>query len=299
MLTGLLGQTAHWVTALLVIILAHVLATLSWSLKGLPSTSPPPPPQLTGGMTVPLLRGPDLAAIEQAHLFGLLDESRPVITAPIQVPETSLRLALRGIIAPDQPNGEGGAIIAEAQGNDRYFRVGDAIAGSAVVKEIQSDQVILSRNNRLETLRLPRERGNSGNSGVGTSSPSPVTLSPKVGEVEGEDSRSSPERMQKIQEMRQRIAENPASLAELIQPQPVYRSGKLEGFRLRPNRQAGNLLGDLGLQHSDVVTSVNGISLDSPVKAMEVLRGLQNAQDLQVTVSRQGRTENVTLHLGP
>ena len=285
----LLSRLATWVTVLSVFVLAHALAHLTWSLLPEPVSSLAPPRPITARPSV--ANGPDTEVITRAHLFGKADVARPSQAAtptsvPTAVPETQLKLALRGIIAAVPP--DGGAIIAEAGGGDHFFRVGDPLPGGAILQEIQPNQVLLARNHRLETLRLPRLTG------LGSITSAPTNESADVTDA-SEEAEPEENLVQTLSDYRDQILENPASFLNLVQTQPVYRSGRLEGFLLRPGQKGGNLLERYGLKPNDLVTSLNGIPLDNPLKAVEVLRGLRNASTLTLGVSRQGRTENITL----
>ncbi|CAK0747124.1 general secretion pathway protein C [Gammaproteobacteria bacterium] len=292
--SNLLGRLVMPVTIFLVLALAHTLAHLTWSLWPNPVRLPPPPrPAAVQPM---VSQGPNIEAITAAHLFGKVDVARPAPTlapTPVAVPDTPLNLILRGILASTPP--EGGAIIAEVGGGEHFYRVGESVPGGAVLQEVQPTQVFLARNQRLETLRLPKEsRGGSNPTDTATATdPPPGAIDHSMEDPTGNNPDQDPS--QTLNRYRDQVLENPASLLSLIQTQPVYRAGKLEGFRLRPGPEGGNLLERYGLKPNDLVTSLNGIPLDNPMKAAEVLRGLRNAPTLNVGVSRQGRTENVTL----
>jgi len=59
----------------------------------------------------------------------------------------------------------------------------------------------------------------------------------------------------------------------------------LIGFQLQPGKDAG-FLQRFGLQPGDILTSVNGIQLDSPIRALEVIRELGEAGQVSVEVLR-------------
>ena len=51
----------------------------------------------------------------------------------------------------------------------------------------------------------------------------------------------------------------------------------------------------LGLEVGDLVTAVNGIAVDSPQRASEILASVQNAASVRVTVQRNGQPVDVTV----
>jgi membrane-associated protease RseP (regulator of RpoE activity) len=53
----------------------------------------------------------------------------------------------------------------------------------------------------------------------------------------------------------------------------------------------------LGLMPGDLITAINGTALDDPNRASEVLQTLSNAGSANVTVSRNGKMQEVGLNL--
>ena len=74
------------------------------------------------------------------------------------VPETQLNLKLKGTIAASVDQ-ESMAIIAEGNGDEKVYEIGDAIPGGASIHAIRLDRVILERAGRLEELRLAAVEG--------------------------------------------------------------------------------------------------------------------------------------------
>ncbi len=50
----------------------------------------------------------------------------------------------------------------------------------------------------------------------------------------------------------------------------------------------------MGLQPGDLVTAVNGITLDNPARGQDVLCALASANDLRLTLLRNGTPRSVT-----
>ena len=72
-----------------------------------------------------------------------------------------------------------------------------------------------------------------------------------------------------------------------VRAEPYRQAGKLKGYRIFPGRDK-NLFGQLGLEPGDVVTAVNGIPLDSPLKGLEVMQNITDASEVNVDVLRNG-----------
>lgn len=89
-----------------------------------------------------------------AHLFGV-----PVLKSTTEtesLPETPLRLELRGTFASHTEGSSASALIAEANSDSLRYFIGDALPGDAELVGVEKELVIVRRNNQDEVLRLPR-----------------------------------------------------------------------------------------------------------------------------------------------
>ena len=286
------AQLATALTVLLTLMLAHLLAQMTWRFfPG--SVSPLPPPRAVAHLTV--AKDLNVDTIVQAHIFGKVSA---VSVAPLPIPATVTKappnLFLRGVSMAAPPGG--GAIIADAGGQSSFVHRGEKIpGGGAILQEIQRKGVFLLRDNHLEVLCLPDTEPNQQLQCVdkGDKDKHSVASQPDAGG--GAPPPGSGQEMQALSHYRDQIAANPAILPRLFQTEPVYQEGRLAGFRLHPGQEDG-LLQRFGFEANDLVTSLNGIPLDEPGKMFELLRNLRNVRTLSVEVSRQGRTENIVLH---
>ena len=69
---------------------------------------------------------------------------------------------------------------------------------------------------------------------------------------------------------------------------PEIRDGKNAGFRLYSVRPDGPFA-KIGMQNGDVITSINGLEISSPEKALEVYSKLKSASHLSVGLERNGQ----------
>ncbi len=266
---------ARWTTALLVIALGASLAQLTWLLLPAPAGSPAPVAAAAAGRAA---ASPRLESVAALNLFGTPEAAaRP--TAQINAPETSLNLTLRGLFAAARKEAAF-AIIAEGAGNERHFRIGDKIAGGAVVQDILPDRVVLERAGRYETLRLPRERLDTGAQGAGRA---PSTLTPTM--------------TGQLRELRDAMRGNPQELLNLAEMQPVVQDGRLRGYRIRPRRHE-ELFRAAGLSPNDVITGVNGIPVTDPAQFAALSAQLSNASTLLLSVERpNGARDEISIDL--
>ncbi len=298
-LSPLKQGVAHWpavaarlpilVSALLVVGLAGSLAHLTWRFLPPPSTEPAPVAPVEAPLARPVNQTDWVARLVSAHLFGEAptEVAPPASQAPIEAPETALKLTLRGVYLADDRS-QSYAIIADAGGQDRTYRPGDALPGGASLEEVYVDRVILERNGRLETLRLPTEAGTSHSAGGARSS---VRRTSRSGVLT-----PPPEAGQILAQYRERLLNDPQSVMDVVRAEPYRRGGRIIGYRVFPGRDRG-LLSQVGLQSGDVITEVNGLGLDNPLNGLEIMRDLQNASQVRVKVLRNGVEQELSVSL--
>ena len=74
---------------------------------------------------------------------------------------------------------------------------------------------------------------------------------------------------------------------------PHFVEGKAQGFKLFAIRPEG-LPAELGLQNGDVVTAVNGMTLNSPAEALEAYAQAKDAPEVKLSVTRKGEPRTIT-----
>lgn len=77
------------------------------------------------------------------------------------LPETNLRLFLRGVLAADG-NFPGSALIEDDKRNTDVFLVGDELPGNAKLRSVHANRVILDRSGKLENLYFPEPEDQTG-----------------------------------------------------------------------------------------------------------------------------------------
>ncbi len=90
--------------------------------------------------------------------------------------------------------------------------------------------------------------------------------------------------------MQEVVTQNAGGIGEIIRPQPFMPNGELKGYRLYPGRNREQFAG-LGLQPGDLVTEINGMTLNNPAQAMELFRSLANTTSVTVVIDRQGQPQ--------
>lgn len=286
------------VTLLLILMLAQSLALLTWDLlpkqeieeANLPVASTSSSAQ-AGGNSQNLVK-----QISQWHLFGEVQKASPTTVAKVtEAPDTRLNLKLRGVLASSEPE-TARAIISDGKGVEDAYAVEDKLPGNAVLKEIYADRVILEYRGRMEALRLPKETDIAGasrtqssrvTSGVRNSLKSAPVKSVRNAKTSG-----------LLRQYREAMINDPQSLMNLVSAAPVTdkSTGKLKGYQVRPGKDR-KLLGQFGLKSGDVVTAVNGVSLDNPIKALEIMRDLSTASSVSLDVERRGQMQSFSFQI--
>lgn len=92
------------------------------------------------------------------------------------------------------------------------------------------------------------------------------------------------------------ILENQAELMRSARIVPEKDGDKVVGIRLfgiRPD----SLLGTLGLENGDTLSSINGFEMSDPQKALEAYARLRSAERLTVSVKRKGKPMNIDFNI--
>lgn len=270
----------HLIILLLLALVAQQAAKLVWSLAERPRTSPVSLADLRrndpAGESSASGKGVDFGEkLASLHIFGEPEstlDNEPV-AAPENVPETTLSLTLRGVIA-SSPMRMAVAVISE-QGKDEdnsIYRVGDEVAGKARLKAIHSDRVILERAGKLETLFLEE---------------------PEQDKQAASSKSVNGEHRQVKRRYLNRKMENIRDLAREVKVNSYQRNGKQYGYRIT---SAGNdkFLKNLGLKPGDILYEINGIRLNDSSRIMSAYEKLQEAKEIWLVIERNEQRQTKT-----
>jgi len=269
------------VNVLLVVWIAARLAALTWNL--LPQTDVGTAPAAGANPALPAARpDPDrelISQIQNWHLLGVpaREPAQVTATVPQDAPDTQLRLTLSGALASDDRR-MARAIIADQGGREDQYAIGDSLPGNAELSEIYTDRVILKRNGRYETLRLPEESRSGGSLPAMTLRTPPAT---------------SP--AQRLRTLREQLKNRPSTLGRFLRAnQKVDESGNIIGFEVHPGSNP-DLFEQVGLQEGDIIVQVNDIDVSDPANGGRALQSLQNDDRVTVKLLRDGQEQNLDL----
>jgi len=273
-----------WVSLVIVLLIGWQLAKIVWMF--VPGTSAGDPVVVPSGQVG--ARASDgetsdsrssAAAISSASIFGVVDPDIEV--APAAAPdsienleESRTNLKLKGTMASQRPE-YSIAIISDGDSEEKVYAVGDPILSGASLHAVYSDRVVLNENGELTTLSLPREY----------EGPAPVR------QQRSQARRMTTARTSSIQSV---VAQNVSRLADVIRPTPYFVNGQQRGYRVYPGRDRRQFAA-LGLRPGDLVREIDGQSLTDPTQAMQIFQSLGTAQQVSVTVERNGQPETIVL----
>jgi general secretion pathway protein C len=270
-----------WISLLLVIAIGWQIANIIWAL--VPGTSAGDAVQSPVSMPVATSGGgmrADVQSIADNHVFGEADaEAAPVVIpeADQNVSDTRLtNLVLKGTIASAIPEFSV-AVIADGTAEQRVYAIGDSVGSGATLHAVYSDRVVLNENGALTNLRLPSDFPQGASTSVRRST---VTTRQTT-----RDSNS----LQNV------VAENLTQISDIIRP-TQYRGadGQLAGFRVYPGRNRQKFAA-LGLRPGDLIKDINGQPLNDPTQAMQVFQSLGEAEQVSVTIERNGQEQSLVL----
>ena len=258
------------------------------------------PPFATDADTSTTTAAPDNAASPTAatrapmgDLFGKAPTTSDSAELTIPVSQSSDLSLLGTLTAPDDADAL--AMIADKQGMQSAYSVGEELPGGATLQSVGVDHVIISVNGKPETLMLDEDAPRTASNRRNTRSAAPVNNHRSNARVLRDKQDIS---QLNLAQVRAQIMQNPAKIAGSLRPIAVTdnSTGKLVGVRLSAGRNNA-ILSKIGLRPSDIITSVNGIELDDPARAAAVIAQLQTAQQLTVTLQRDGQSKTQVVDL--
>jgi general secretion pathway protein C len=239
------------------------------------------------------------------HLFGEAGAVAPAAAAPEAASkasaragiengarETRLQLKLVGIVASTQ-DGLGYAVV-EFQNKQNVYSVEDKlpVPGQVVLAKVMPRQVVLDNGGTYELLTL-FEDSNLGIVPAAPSAPAAPVAREQV------DKRGDPQVSNLAKSYRERLYQDPQSLAEVVTISAVREGDALKGFRVSPGKDKEQF-DQLGFKAGDVVTSVNGVTLDNPANTMVLYNTMRTANEAVFELERgdQPLTLSVNLDAG-
>jgi general secretion pathway protein C len=229
----------------------------------------------------------------------------PILPAPEQAEEpravdlepqrTTLPLELVNINYAPPPWGFQWSSAVLRDADNKFigaYGVGEKVKG-ATITGIDETRVHLDNAGRPEFLDLLEGEGASSSVGMAVAStpaasPAPASNDPLSQELD-RGIKSLGEHKYEIQRSTlEAVLGNMSLLSRSARIVPEIRDGKAAGFRLYSVRPEGPFA-KIGMQNGDVISSINGLEITSPEKALEVYAKLKSASHLSVGLERNGQ----------
>lgn len=296
-----------------------VASSVAVDASSLPST-PPQRPALPGSMVNQdhaTSAGPIISRNPFDSLTGPLDakpaEPLPKQQAldskdPYEDPQCDSTHVLL-ITQADDPTWSFAAMTG-TDGKAMLRRQGDEISGQTVYY-VGWDRVWLTSSgaSRCQAVVGGKAGGPKTSSVASTSisSASPVSSAAPASSSKSKGKKVPPEIAAKIHRVSEnefnversvvdQILENQADLMRSARIVPEKEGDKVVGIRMfgiRPD----SLLGTLGLENGDRLSSINGFEMSDPQKALEAYARLRTADHLTVSVNRKGKPMNIDFNI--
>jgi general secretion pathway protein C len=275
------------VTMLLIVMIGSKAADLTWRLIPVPESMLSAPQRVAR----PVLPSGDrdhnanrLVEAANLHLFGIAGETKSVGQLEMKAPETRLNLTLHGVFVDDDPE-LGAAIIGTSGATQKYYKVGTEIMNRVRLQGVFTDRVVLLRNGQSEVLRFPK---------IADSGSNAIRALPVGSSVSQRDSTNRS--ATSLRGYREEFQKQPLKIFEHVRFVPVRSRDGLKGYRVLPQKNR-DLYNKLGIRPSDLVTSVNGVSLTNDREAMKLIDTLKDASTIQVDIVRNGQPQSLTFSL--
>lgn len=208
--------------------------------------------------------------------------------------ETRLNLTLRGIVASTE-DGLGHAII-EHKSKQAVYAVEDKlpVSGRVTLAKVMPQQVVLDNGGTYELLVL-FEDSKLGSAQTAPKRSVPVAKPAKKGEQI--DKRQDAQTTALAADYRARLYKDPQSLSKVVNVSAVREDGQLLGYSIRPGQEREQFE-QLGFKTGDLVTSVNGISLNNPANTMSLYSAMRSAGEVVFEVERGSEALTISVSLG-
>lgn len=285
---------------ILVLLLAWLLARLSWQLVPTP-TATPLPLSTTNAAVVPQRGGVNLTSLLSFSLFGKASAQASTEPVPVvaEAPKTQLNVKLTGLVAMTANPGQGSAII-ESRGAEATYAVDDTIEGTnAVLKQVLVDRVLLQQAGRYETLMLDGieyTKIAQANAGLGRADEQGIEENMDMAPVPEPMEMAPLQANEALELHRDELIAEPMKFFDYIRVTPHRPNGQLAGYRLMPGKDPA-LFTQLGLQANDLAIEINGIQLNDMQQAMSVINELRDAKEAAIKIERDGEIRDILVNL--
>ena len=225
--------------------------------------------------------------ITNQDLFGvdkeinMTSDNRNILFKPDfdDIKETQLTLLLKGTVFGDDEL-PSLAIITNNSNEEKVYSINEMIVPGTTLHSVYADQIIISNNDELEVLKLPREL---------------AEITPTI----IRDSRIN-RRASITQDNRTNIEplnQFGTKLADTIRPTPYFSNGAQLGYRVYPGNNRKQFMA-LGLLSGDLITNVNEVPLSNAQEAMIIFQRIEDENEVTLTIIRNNESQKINITTG-
>jgi general secretion pathway protein C len=235
---------------------------------------------------------PEAAHLNTARFASLLGFSPttdlPSIRQPIEEQgPTRSRLGVKLIGTLSGIAKEWALASLEVSGRARSYAIGDEVEGAKII-DIERDRVIVLNQSRQEFI----DRGpamETGRTSTDVPSPPPQGLGASIRAL-------SPTEYEVPRPELDKILADVNTIATQARSAPVIKDGRVQGLRVFAIRP-GSIYELLGISNGDVLTRINGETLDSMTKGLQLFAKLQESRRIDLELERSGSVTRRTYYV--
>ncbi|MBW2187102.1 MAG: hypothetical protein JRG71_12115 [Deltaproteobacteria bacterium] len=222
--------------------------------------------------------------ILQRNIFNSNQPANPVHVTPTKkqyaaASQTTTLVLIGTVVA----NAESLAVINTGQ-EIEVIHLNTKISNNGTLVKVERDHVVIeSKNGQRKRLDIQSNLGNSQHQ-ITARSFDPRTPLPIVQHL-GTNRWCIPTTEAK------RIRTDISSIIKQVRIDPHVVNGATDGFVIK-RIQRNTLLSQMGLKRGDILHAVNGVTLNSPEKGLQIFQQLREAKALSLDLTRAGQTMN-------
>ncbi|MEL6339103.1 MAG: type II secretion system protein GspC [Myxococcota bacterium] len=191
------------------------------------------------------------------------------------------------LVAEDNPQWSMAVFYDNSSREPTVFSINDGaneLSDDATLVEIRSRAAVVRRRDHFELCSADEQK------------PAGAAARPVASTVARAASESDGDEVQKTGDNEYLVSKdyidetmgNLSKVATQARIVPSFKNGKANGFKLfsiKPN----SIYQKIGLQNGDVIQKINGYTIDSPDKALEIYSKLKTSRDVNIELLRRGR----------
>jgi type II secretion system protein C len=164
------------------------------------------------------------------------------------------------------------ALVQMGEGMLRWVTLGERLDNGLVVMAVLPNELQLLTTQGVRSLFLFTKITTNV-----TAAPSTQTTSAKTIETNSN-----------LQAVRAKLQQNPMQAMQLMQMEPVWSNGKLQGLSLKPQAGQETLFNQLGLKSGDVLVGLNGEPVGAWMNKMALLPKVLDNSGARINLLRSG-----------